>query len=214
MEITYLGQSSFKLRGKSATVITDPFDPKMMGMKFARVSADIVTVSHQHGDHNYLKEIEGEYREFSGPGEYEVKGVKIWGVATFHDSEKGAKRGKNTVYRIEIDRISIAHLGDLGHKLTNDQVENLDGVDILMVPVGGFYTINAVEAAAVVSQLEPKIIIPMHYKVNNMTEEIASKLDGVDTFLKEMGKVGITPVPKLVITAEKLPIEPTVVVFG
>ncbi len=213
MEISLIGHASFKLRGKTATVVTDPFDPKVMGIKFPKTTADIVTVSHSHPDHSFVGVLEGDNLVIEGPGEYEVKGVKIWGVPTFHDTTNGKERGKNTVYRMEIDRVSIVHLGDLGHKLTDVQVDSLDGVDILLVPVGGFYTIDGEVAAAISSQLEAKIVIPMHYNRRDLDQKRFGKLAGVDVFLKEMGKSGIIPQPKLLITKEKLPLEPTVVVL-
>lgn len=213
MEINFLGHASFRIKGKTATAVTDPYDPQMLGIKYPKVAADIVTISHEHHDHNYSLGVEGAEIIITGPGEYEVKGVKILGVATFHDAEKGQKRGKNTAYRIEMDRISIVHLGDLGHKLTDAQVDVLGNVDIVLIPVGGFYTINAEEATAVVSQLEPKIVIPMHYNRKDIDQSKFGQLGRVEEFLKEMGKENIVPQPKLSVTKEKLPAEPTIVVL-
>ncbi len=213
MEITYLGHSAFRIKGKKTSIVTDPFDPAVTGFKIPSVQADIVTVSHEHKDHNNIKAVSGEPLVISGPGEYEVKGVRITGLRTYHDNTKGEERGYNTVYRIEIDNVAIVHLGDLGHKLSDKEIEILDGVDILMIPVGGTYTINAAEAVEVISHLEPKVIIPMHYKSAKTSPEVTSKLDELSVFLKEMGKEGIIPVPKLVMTKDKLPIEPIVVVF-
>lgn len=213
MEITYLGHASFKIRSKNVTVITDPFNPEMVGLKFPKVEADIVTISHSHPDHNFPSEVGGTPVIISGPGEYEVKGVKIIGVATFHDNSSGSERGKNTVYRIYIDGVSIVHCGDLGHKFDDAQLEMLDGANILMIPVGGFYTIDGEEAAQIVSQVDPNIIIPMHYNRPGITQELSSKLVGVDIFLKEMGKMGLVPQPKLIVTRDKLPVEPMVVVL-
>lgn len=213
MEITYLGHSSFKLRGKSVVVVTDPF-AENIGIKFPRhVAADIVTISHNHDDHNNLKAVEGNPFVVKGPGEYEVKGVAIVGISVFHDDQKGALRGKNTIYRIEIDGISIVHLGDLGHALSSDQVDDLDGVDILLIPVGSFYTIDAGVAAEVVSLVEPSIVIPMHYNRPGLDQKTFASLDPVSVFLKEMGKEGITAVPKLSISKDKLPEELQVVVI-
>lgn len=213
MEITYFGHSSFKLRGKQAVVVTDPFNPDFIGLKFPKTEADAVTVSHEHEDHNFISLVEGTPIIISGPGEYEVKGVKITGVSAYHDGEKGAQRGKNTVYRIQMDGITLAHCGDLGHKFDDGQLEELAGANILMVPVGGFYTIDASVASEVVSQIDPDIIIPMHYFRPNLKSQIAEKLAGVDVFLKQMGKEGIVPLPKLSITKDKLPPEPMVVVL-
>ncbi len=213
MEITHLGHSSFKIRGKQAAVLTDPFDPQMLGIKFPKTEADVVTVSHKHADHNFISLVEGTPVIISGPGEYEVKGIKIVGVSVYHDNEKGAQRGKNTVYRIQVDGISIVHCGDLGHKFDDGQLEQLSGVNILMVPVGGFYTIDAPLALEVVSQIDPDIIIPMHYNTPTLNQTAFGKLSSVEVFLKQMGKEGLVPQPKLSITKDKLPPEPMVVVL-
>lgn len=214
MEITHLGHSSFKIKGKTATLVTDPFSPQMTGLKFPKVEADIVTISHQHEDHNAISNLIPPQMSngplvISGPGEYEARGVKILGVSTFHDSSKGSERGKNTVYQIKMDGLALIHLGDLGHKLEEATVEALNGVDILLVPVGGVYTLDGKGAAEVVGQLEPRIVIPMHYQVPGLK----FTLEAVDKFLKEMGKEGITPQPKLVISKDKLPEEMEVIVL-
>lgn len=213
MDIYYLGHSSFKLRGKNATVITDPFDPKFVGLKFPKILADIVTISHQHSDHNFLSGIEGEPLIISGAGEYEGKGVKIAGIETYHDGSQGSERGKNILYRIEIDGVAIVHAGDIGHKLTESQLDNLGDVGILMIPVGGYFTVDAATAAEIVSQMTPKIVIPMHYKREGLTKEF-DDVTPVDNFLKEMGKGEIVPVSKLSISSEKLPAETTVVILA
>lgn len=213
MEITHIGHSSFKLKGKAAVLITDPFDPDFVGLKFPKVEADVVTISHQHDDHSFSQGVDVSSIVIAGPGEYEVKGIKIIGVSSFHDNNKGLERGQNTIYRIEMDGISLVHLGDLGHKLDEKSLEILDGVDIAIIPVGGYYTITPQIAVEIISQLEPKIVIPMHYATSNLREDLVSKLSGVDMFLKEIGKEGIQPIPKLGITKDRLPAELTVVVL-
>lgn len=214
MDITYLGHSSFKLRGKQASIVTDPFG-SMVGLPFPKhTTADIVTISHDHEDHNAPGAVEGNPFVVAGPGEYEIKGVGIVGVGVFHDDSSGAKRGKNTIYRIELDGISIVHLGDLGHELTSAQVDNLDGVDILLVPVGGVYTIDAAMAAKVVGEIEPAMVIPMHYNRPGLDQKTFGGLSGVDVFLKEMGKADITAQAKFSITEDKLPEEMQVVVLA
>lgn len=213
MEITRLGHSSFKFQSRQGKVVTDPFSPEMTGLKFPKVEADIITISHLHPDHNQIQLVGGTPLVITGPGEYEAKGIKIIGVATFHDNNKGVDRGKNTVYRIEMDGVSLVHCGDLGHKFDDKQLEILDGVDVLLVPVGGIYTIDAKSASEVVSQIEPKIIIPMHYNSSELNQKNLSALAPLDNFLKEMGKEGIIPVPRLVVSKDKLPLEPTVVVL-
>lgn len=214
MEISYLGHAAFKLKGKSAAVITDPFDEGMVGLKFPKHSAaDIVTVSHPHPDHNATSVIENNPIVFAGPGEYESKGVDVLGISTFHDEKNGETRGKNTVFKIYIDGISIVHLGDLGHKLTEEQGELLDEIDVLLIPVGGFYTVDAKVAAEIATDLEPSIVIPMHYQRPGLNKDVFEKLSPVSSFLKEMGKDGIVPQPKLKVTKDSLPGETQVVVL-
>ena len=132
----------------------------------------IVTVSHQHSGHSHVQGIGGEPKLVIRPGEYEISGVLIIGIATFHDADRGRKRGKNTVYIMEVDEISVCHLGDLGHVLTAEQVEEIGNVDVLLLPVGGVSTINAPMAAEVVRQLEPKAVVPMHYKTSALSREL------------------------------------------
>lgn len=215
MDITYLGHSSFRIKGKNAVVVTDPYDIEKSGVKFPKhIAADIVTVSHGHPDHNATHQIEGNPYIIQGPGEYEVKGVGVIGTATFHDTEKGDKRGRNTVYRIEIDGVSIVHLGDLGHTLSSEEVDALDGVDVLMIPVGGVYTINPSEAVSVINEIEPSIVMPMHYKRSDMIGDVFKDMATLPAFLKEIGKEEVTPLPKLSITKDKIPEQMQVVVLS
>ncbi len=200
MEINWLGYSCFRIKGSQATVITDPFPPSL-GYTLGKQTARVVTVSHQHPGHSYLDGIEGDPKIIKGPGEYEVAGTLVIGLASYHDKEEGRQKGKNTIYVIELDEVSVCHLGDLGHVLTSQQVEAIGNVDILMVPVGGAATINATEAAQVVRQVEPKAVLPMHYKTPGLTKE----LESVDRFLKEMGVKDNTPRPKLSFTKNNLP---------
>ncbi len=200
MDISWLGHSCFSIKGAQATVITDPYAPDL-GYSLGKPTARIVTVSHQHPGHSYVQGIGDEPRLVTGPGEYEISGVLITGMATFHDGEEGRKRGKNTTYLIEVDEVSVCHLGDLGHVLTTEQVEEIENVDVLLLPVGGVSTINASMAAEVVRQLEPKVVVPMHYK----TEALTRGLEPVDKFLKEMGVKEVNPQPKLSFTKAKLP---------
>ncbi len=201
MDINWLGHSCFGIRGRQATVITDPYPPDL-GYSLGKPTAHIVTVSHRHPGHSYVQGIGGEPRLVTGAGEYEISGVLITGIATFHDRERGQKRGKNTVYLMEVDEVSVCHLGDLGHVLTAEQVEEIDDVDVLLLPVGGVSTINAPMAAEVVRQLEPKAVIPMHYK----TEALSWELEPVDRFLKEIGVRQIASQPKLSFTKSNLPV--------
>jgi len=200
MEITWLGHSCFRIKGSQATIITDPYPPDL-GYSLGKITARIVTVSHQHPSHSYFQGISGESKLVSGPGEYEISGVLIIGIPTFHDAEGGRIRGKNTVYLMEVDGIAICHLGDLGHALTEEQVEEIDDVDVLLLPVGGVSTIDAPVATEVIRRLEPGVVIPMHYK----TPELKRELEPVDKFLKEMGMEQIDSQPKLSLTQSSLP---------
>ena len=146
MIITYHGHSCFKLKGKRGTVVTDPYDDAV-GFSMPRLSADIVTVSHDHFDHNAAGKISGTARRdnpfvIAEPGEYEVGRISVFGTKTYHDSSKGAERGLNTVYTVLIDGMKICHLGDLGHELTADQLDAIGSIDILLCPVGGSFTIG------------------------------------------------------------------------
>jgi L-ascorbate metabolism protein UlaG (beta-lactamase superfamily) len=201
MEISWLGHSCFRLKGKQATVITDPYSPDM-GYSLGKPTANVVTASHQHPGHSYTEGVSGNPKAVTGPGEYEISGVLIIGISTFHDEDRAKTRGKNTIYLIEIDEISICHLGDLGHVLTNEQVEELGNVDVLLIPVGGDSTIDATSATEIVRQLEPKVVIPMHYK----TEVLKRGLEPVTRFLKEIGAHNTTPQAKLSLTKSNLPL--------
>ncbi len=200
MDISWLGHSCFRIKGSHATVITDPYSPSL-GYSLGKPTARIVTVSHQHPGHSYVQGIGGEPRVITGPGEYEISGILIIGIATFHDAEGGGKRGRNTIYLMEVDEVSVCHLGDLGHVLTAEQAEELGNVDILLLPVGGVSTINAPAAAEVVRRLEPKVVIPMHYK----TEALSWELEPVGRFLKEIGVKEVNSHPKLSFTRTSLP---------
>jgi len=207
LDVTWLGHGCFRLRGRSAAVVTDPFPPTI-GLKLQKLDADLVTVSHEHDNHNYTQAVRDGY-EIRGPGEYEVAGVSVIGFPTYHDSEKGATRGRNTVYLIEIDDVRVCHLGDLGHRLDDTDAETVSSVDVLLVPVGGRTAINAAQAAEIVRQLEPRFVVPMHYAIPGLKLE----LDSVDRFLKEMAVVVGEPLPKLSVQASSGEYETKVVVL-
>lgn len=187
MDITFLGHASFRIKGKNATVVTDPFDQKTVGFKYPKLSAEIVTSSHDHADHNQVDIVTDVKKVITGPGEYEVLGVTVLGFSTYHDEKKGAERGKNTIYVYEMDDLRLAHLGDLGHVLSDDLVNELGTIDILMIPVGGFYTIDAEKALNIVTEIEPSIIIPMHYQSPGLAQETFKDLTGVDDFVNLTG---------------------------
>jgi L-ascorbate metabolism protein UlaG (beta-lactamase superfamily) len=209
MEITWLGYSCFRLKGKNITVITDPYAPGL-GYSLDKPSADIVTISHTHPNHSHVSPIAGQPKVINRPGEYEIGGTLIIGISTFHDAENGAALGKNTIYAIEVDDITICHLGDLGHPLSSNQTEELGNIDVLLLPVGGGTTISAAQAAALVRNIEPKLVIPMHYKTATLTKE----LDPIEKFFKEMGLTGVESQPKLNINRANLPLTTQVTVLS
>jgi len=182
------------------TIITDPCPPDA-GCLSNEVKADIVTISHFHTGHSYIEGIAGNPKQIKGPGEYEVGGVFITGVATFHDAEKGKIRGENTIYTIEMDDITLCHLGDLGHPLTPALVEQIGVIDVLFLPVGGVSTIDVASAVEILRQLNPKVVVPMHYK----TPRLEKNLEPVDKFLKEMAIQDFTPKPKLSLSQSSMP---------
>ncbi len=216
MDIYWGGQALIRLKGKNASVVLDPFESDFTGLKLPKdLSADVVLISHNHNDHNNAKAVlspsGGKSMVFSDPGEYEVSGVVITGVSSFHDDKMGQDRGANIIFHLMFDGLKLVHLGDLGQsKLTEEQLAAIGEVDILFIPVGAVYTINGKAASEIVSQLEPKIIIPIHFK----TEGLKFELEGVESFLKEMGAEGVVPQPKLSITKEKLPEEPQVILLA
>ncbi|MDD3301535.1 MAG: MBL fold metallo-hydrolase [Patescibacteria group bacterium] len=205
MIITWLGHSCFKLQDKigadGVTLITDPYS-KETGLKLPSLEADLVTISHDHDDHNNVSAVKGNPRVINCAGEYDVKGIFVEGIDSFHDETNGEKRGGNIIYRIEIDDISIAHLGDLAHTLDNTELEKLVGTDILLIPVGGHYTLDAKKAVEVISQIEPRMVIPMHYR----HPEVKIELDDLEKFIKELGVVP-THEEKLKISKKDLPAE-------
>ena len=189
MEITCIGHSCFKIKGKNATIVIDPYDPKKMGYKLPKLEADIVLSTHDHFDHNYKQGVTGYKHFINAPGEYEASEIFIYAIKTFHDEKKGAERGENIMYLIEVDEFEILHVGDLGHDLSDSDLEKASIVDVLLVPVGGTYTIGPKRAAQVVSKVEPGIVIPMHYQTKDLTG-LGKELAPLDKFLNEMGVKG------------------------
>ena len=216
MDIYWGGQALFKIKGKSASVIIDPYDSDFTGLKLPKdLTADVVLSTHDHEDHSNVNVVTtpagSKPMKFSEPGEYEVGGAVVTGISAFHDDTNGSERGKDIIFHIMMDGLNTVHLGDLGQsKLTEEQLTQIGEVDTLLIPVGSVYTIDGKQAAGIVSQLEPKIIIPMHYKI----EGLKFNLEGVDRFLKEMGAENVIPVPKLSISKDKLPEEPIVVLLS
>jgi len=218
MEIKYLGHSSFLIKTRTAKVVTDPYDSEMIGLKFPKTEADIVTVSHQHKDHNNTRAVQSLDSSIQPliidmPGEFEKMGVRIFGFQSYHDKTKGEERGENILYKFEAEGISLLHCGDLGVIPEESFLDSIGDVDILMVPVGGFYTIDSDEAVQLVKKIEPAIVIPMHYQVEKMNPELAGKLSPVSEFTKKFGIENLTPLPKLVYKKEEVEQEMKVVVL-
>lgn len=186
MKIKYLGHACFMITSDAGVkIITDPYvTGGDLSYGEIRESADIVTVSHEHGDHNNVAAVQGNPEVVRRS--VRIKGIEFKGTPTYHDDAGGKLRGNNTILCFEVDGIRVCHLGDLGHQLSDKQVAELGRVDILLIPVGGLYTIDAKDATTVCNRLTPKVIIPMHYKTNKCTFPIA----GVDEFLR--GKTNVS----------------------
>lgn len=213
MQISWKGQACFQIvvpKGKQEhmKIVVDPYE-ETIGLKLSPLEADILLITHNHVDHNNKKAIKTEPFVISNPGEYEVKGVFVQGIPSFHDNTQGKERGRNTIYVIEVEGIKICHMGDFGQKeLTPEQLTLIGDVDILLLPVGGVYTITGKEAAGIVNQIEPKIVIPMHYLI----PKLKAKLEGPEEFLKMMGAKEVVPIEKLVVKVKDLLREETNIV--
>jgi len=192
MDIQYVGHSCFRLRGKEGLVITDPYGSSV-GFPLPKLSADVVTISHDHTDHNQIQAVKSTTsREkpfvIDQPGEYEVQGISVYGYPSFHDNSKGAERGRNVMFSIFLDDVHILHLGDLGHALDDQVIENIPEVDVLIVPVGGVYTLDPAGAVEAISRLEPSYVIPMHYKTPQHDAGVYGEMATVEDFVQKYGK--------------------------
>ncbi|HHX58238.1 MAG TPA: MBL fold metallo-hydrolase [Candidatus Moranbacteria bacterium] len=187
MLITYYGHSCFKIQTKpkrgdqDVTIYLDPFD-KSVGLKPPQGKADIVLSSHSHSDHSNTQGLREGFFLVDAPGEYTLQGISIIGLESFHDDQKGALRGRNTIFIIESEGMRVCHLGDLGHPLSEEQVEEIGDIDILMIPVGGTYTIDAQTAQKISAHIEPSVIIPMHYKMKDSTIDVADEKEFLSLF--------------------------------
>jgi L-ascorbate metabolism protein UlaG (beta-lactamase superfamily) len=209
VDLSWLGHACFRLRGRDATILTDPYEGDGWGYPPLAVSANIVTISNDHPHHAGVSAVEGRPHVLRGPGEYEIGGVLIWGVRTARTPDNPTK---NTAFIIKLEELTICHLGDLASApLTSDELANIKDADVLLVPVGGNCTINAQQAAGVVAQVEPKLIVPMHYATEETRGHLA--LDDVNRFCKELGATEAAPRSRLTITPTSLPSEPTVMLM-
>jgi len=210
MILTYLGHSAFKLKGKRGVVVTDPYSG-YVGMNMPSVSADIITVSHNHPDHSAASLVSGTARRknpflITQAGEYEVGGLSVFGVETKHDDNGGVERGENIVFTILIDELRVCHLGDLGHELSSGQIEAIGSVDVLLCPVGGVFTINPEQAVKVIRSLEPSIVLPMHYRSAQHDAKVFGELSTLDDFVRVYGR-SVASTEKIEISRSTLPEE-------
>jgi len=212
MKIKFLGHAAFLITtGDGTKIVTDPYEPGGFGGAIAHgpleEPADLVVVSHGHADHNYVKMVPGDPAVVQGPGEQTHSGITFRALASHHDTSRGAERGQNIVRVIEADGMTVCHLGDLGHALSPEDATALGAVDVLLVPVGGTFTIDAKGATAAVNRLRPRIAIPMHYRTPKVTLNIAP----VDGFLADKPRVRRVKGSEIEVTKESLP-EPTEIV--
>jgi len=209
MKIEWLGHACFLITSEAGTrIITDPYATKE-DLSYGEIneSADIVTVSHEHADHNNVAAVLGKPEVVRGSAK--VKGIDFKGVASYHDKAGGSQRGKNTIFCFEVDGIRVCHLGDLGHLLSDEQIAELGRVDILLIPVGGYFTIDARVATQVCNQLKPRVIIPMHYR----NDKCAFPITGVDDFLKEKENITRLEISERVFKSEELPVSTQIIVL-
>jgi len=211
MRIRWLGHSAFLLTATDGTkVITDPYVPGCFSGEIQygpiREAADAVTVSHHHQDHDGVSRLQGRPRVFEGKGRFTAGAVSIAGIETFHDNKKGAQRGRNTVFVFEADGLRVCHCGDLGHVLSPEQLAAIGKVDVLLVPVGGTFTVDAAGAHQVAAQLAARVIIPMHYK----TEKLGFDIAGIDNFLRGKANVKQVGAAEVEVSADKLPPAPEI----
>ena len=208
MEIYWLGHGCFRMRGRDATVLTDPCPPST-GYKIGKINADIVTISRNHPESSFRDAATGEPKFLTGPGEYEIGGVMITAIDT-DGADRSDGHSRNVAFVMDIDDVKVCHLGDIGRVPSGDEVEELSTADILMVPVGGGRFLGAEKAAEIVSLIEPKIVIPMLYK----TEASKGDFESVERFVKEMGAEAKAPESRLSITKSGLPQDTTLVLLG
>lgn len=191
MEITYLGHSCFKLKNKEGlTILIDPFKSDFVGLPLSKELADVVIATHQHEDHNALEMVSGPGKRsetfvIEKEGEYEIGGVEIMAMATFHDKASGEERGKNLVISVRMDGLFFVHLGDLGVTLTSGQLEKIGRADVLAVPVGGSATLEVKDVLQTVKDISPSFVIPMHYKVEGMKSTFADLMT-LEAFLDKV----------------------------
>ncbi len=207
-EIKWYGHSCFRLRHKKGVVGTDPYH-REIGCSPPSFRADIVTVSHDHPHHNHVTALKGGAKVLYGPGEYEIAGIFIKGIAAGSRSKEATAADRNTAYLFDFGDLTVCHLGNLNHVLDEGEVEDMEDINILLIPVGGGASLNAAKAAEVVSLLQPRMVIPMHCKMPEMDVALAT----VDGFLKEMGMAETVTLDALSVERRDLPEQTRVVVL-
>jgi L-ascorbate metabolism protein UlaG (beta-lactamase superfamily) len=209
MRIRWLGHSCFLITNeRGINILTDPFD-ETLGYHMTKEKINIITISHEHYDHNNTMGIKGKPVVLKGPVNRDTHKIIFKGIASYHDSVYGKYRGENTIFLIKTDNLTLCHLGDLGHILENEQLEQMGHVDILFIPVGGYFTINYIQAERVINQIKPKIVLPMHYK----TDAIKWSIDPLSVFLNKKQNINIIGKPFFEVTETILPEKTTIYVL-
>ena len=214
MKIKYYGHAAFLITSdQGSKIIIDPYEPGAFGGQLSygtiKDQADIVLTSHDHADHNYTRDLPGKPEIIKGSGPKTVKEISIKGIATFHDPSKGSERGANTIFNLRVDHLQLCHLGDLGHLLSDKELAEIGPVDILLIPVGGFFTIGAKEATNVAEKIKPKVLIPMHFKTEKCEFPIAS----VEDFLKGKSSIKRARTSEVTFDLSTLPQQMEIVVL-
>ncbi len=214
MDITWYGLSCFRIREGGVTIVCDPYD-KALGLTLPKIRADVVTISHDRPGHNAAERVTGEYKVLSGPGEYEVRNVFVTGLTTYHRRSGKNIAERNVAFFFDFGDLTVGHMGDIGEVPAQSEIEelNIGEVDVLMVPVGGGATLDPARAVELVGLLEPRIVIPMHYRHDGLTGLFADQLEGVEKFLKEFGAPALDPIETLKISKTGLPEETQVILL-
>jgi L-ascorbate metabolism protein UlaG (beta-lactamase superfamily) len=213
MKLKWLGHAAFLITSEEGVkIITDPFEPGTFGVNYDKIedSADIVVVSHEHPDHNYVKGVPGSPRVVRGPGRHQLKGIEFTGIASYHDDSGGSQRGPNNIFCFTVDGIRLCHLGDLGHQLSDKQIAAIGEVDVLLTPMAGNFTLDAAGAHWVIDQVQPRVVIPMHYQTDRCPN---FPVTDVEPFLAGKTNVKRLEIAELEFKSEKLPSATEIVVL-
>jgi len=210
LKVKWFGQAAFLFVSETGlSIIADPYDPAYIGYGDIADAADVVTISHEHRDHNYVEGVGGKPQVLRGPGLQEAKGIQFKGIATFHDKSQGGERGSNTVFCFSLDGVRVCHLGDLGHLLSDEQIRDIGEVDLLLVPVGGLATVDPTEASELIAKMRPPVAVPMHFR----TEKAGLRFAEVDDFLSDKVNIRRLDSSEFEIRKEDLPTPTQIVVL-